>query len=310
MERANHGSGRVVLATVLAVALAASAGAAERCVLAEEFTATWCGPCENAGQAMSLLLDNYPDQLVAIQIHQADGYTYPWGNTRATFYGVPGYPTTWFDGVDDHVGSYSTVQLTYNDLLAGLNDRLAVASDVTVEAGAELLSPQVYRVRARVGVEAGGATRDLRIHIVQVLDYYPAGIRHRDCFMNAANSTQDVILDPGETVVVTRNIVVDSASWADQPNIRFIVWAQKQGASAPKRVYNAAENSYPFSPLVNYRPGDANGDGHVDNYDLQAVLDGWSLCNGNANFNPSADFDGTGCISNGDLQEVLDHWGE
>jgi choice-of-anchor B domain-containing protein len=55
-------------------------------------------------------------------------------------------------------------------------------------------------------------------------------------------------------------------------------------------------------------PGDTNGDGRVDNADLQAVLDAWASSTGDPNYDPAADFDGNGQVENVDLQVILDNW--
>jgi hypothetical protein len=57
-------------------------------------------------------------------------------------------------------------------------------------------------------------------------------------------------------------------------------------------------------------PGDATGDGVVDNDDLQAILDAWASSTGDPNYDPNADFDSNGTIDNTDLQELLDHWAQ
>jgi len=102
------------LAALCAVGLLAAVGAnaAERVVMVEEFTATWCGPCEYAGQAMDLMLDNFPDRVAGVQIHIADAYETSWGRDRQAFYGVTAIPehvlrrrgrTSWCEQHADHL---------------------------------------------------------------------------------------------------------------------------------------------------------------------------------------------------------------
>jgi hypothetical protein len=55
-------------------------------------------------------------------------------------------------------------------------------------------------------------------------------------------------------------------------------------------------------------PGDATGDGSVDNADLQAILDAWASSSGDPNYSAVADFNSDGVIDNADLQALLDHW--
>jgi hypothetical protein len=55
-------------------------------------------------------------------------------------------------------------------------------------------------------------------------------------------------------------------------------------------------------------PGDATGDRHVENADLQALLDSWNRSVGHPQYNPAADFDASGTVENADLQILLDNW--
>ncbi len=52
-------------------------------------------------------------------------------------------------------------------------------------------------------------------------------------------------------------------------------------------------------------PGDTDGDGDVDNGDLQLILGAGSFNNGTGFGWPQGDFDGDGDVDNGDLQEIL-----
>jgi uncharacterized membrane protein len=54
--------------------------------------------------------------------------------------------------------------------------------------------------------------------------------------------------------------------------------------------------------------GDANGDGIVDNIDLQRILDAWASHHGAANFDTTVDFNDDDAIDNVDLQVILDNW--
>ena len=61
-----------------------------------------------------MLMDDYPDLFTLVQLHTSGDERIPWLNTRASFYGVTGTPTNWFDGVSDAVGAYPDAQSTYD----------------------------------------------------------------------------------------------------------------------------------------------------------------------------------------------------
>ena len=113
---------------------------------------------------------------------------------------------------------------------------------------------------ATVGIESGGAGKTMRIHIVQLLDNWPAipppkQQYSRNGFKQAA-SPQDITLTPGGTQSVTRTLTIDAES-ASRPNdLRFVAWAQSTNASYPSQVYQAAVRAWPFE----HPRGDLDGD--------------------------------------------------
>jgi hypothetical protein len=63
-----------------------------------------------------------------------------------------------------------------------------------------------------------------------------------------------------------------------------------------------------FDCTVTDCPGDTDGDGDVDNADLQRILDAWGSSTGDPNYDAGADLNGDGTVENVDLQELLDNW--
>lgn len=91
------------------LALSVGIAKAQRPVIIEEFTGTWCGPCYSAGVALDRISRNYPrSQVIVLAFHYSDNYTSPYESTRRAYYSVPGFPTVWFNGFTSHVGG-STV---------------------------------------------------------------------------------------------------------------------------------------------------------------------------------------------------------
>ena len=75
-------------------------GTTQRVMLAELFTATWCGFCPYATDAINKLAEEYGSSLAVLQYHPQDPD--PFGNeetdARIASYGIDGYPTMIFDG--------------------------------------------------------------------------------------------------------------------------------------------------------------------------------------------------------------------
>lgn len=224
------------------------------------------------------MLDEQPDTFAVVQIHGADSYEIPWGQQRRTgFYGVSGYPTTWFNGLYNFVG-VTTPPSNYTEYLKFRGRYLvymAWPTDVSIEVGGEHVSGQTYHVSARVGIDNGGTAKTLRIYMVHVLDNYPYSSdgRYRNCLRLPTVATQDITLQPGERQIVERDFTFDATSWSSQSDIKIIVWAQQPVNSAPAEVYNARSMPWPFEPLpAVYALGDLNCDGAVDSFDIDPFV--------------------------------------
>ncbi|MEN9829227.1 MAG: hypothetical protein RJA11_1843, partial [Bacteroidota bacterium] len=62
-------------------------------VFVEQFTGAWCGWCVDGSVVIDNLLAQYPDQLIAVKVHQGDGMEIPkvMADTLRSF--VAGYPS-------------------------------------------------------------------------------------------------------------------------------------------------------------------------------------------------------------------------
>ena len=256
--------GLLRLAPVLSilVAVAIPAGAADRVVLCEEFTATSCGYCPYAGQALDRMLNNWNGAtplgtFTLVQYHIGDSYSTTFGNSRSTFYAVAGTPTAWFDGLLKCEGAYTNVEQQYSWYLGKYNQRRATATDVTISVTGVQVSGPTFTIRARVAVEAGGTTKPLRLYMAQVLDRWPNPPTYSRYGFKQAATMQDVTLSAGQSYLLTRTFTFDSTSWANQGNIKIVVWAQAPASASPATVYQAAVMNWPFA-------GDCDGNGIPD----------------------------------------------
>jgi hypothetical protein len=219
------------------------------------------------------MLDNYnnatpPGTFTLLQIHVGDSYATTWGNARDSFYAITGTPTAIFDGVQTVVGAGS-VDSAYAAYMAKYNLRRAVATDVTIQLGGRQVSGATYEIKAKVGIEAGGTAKSLRIYIVQVLDDYPTSPTYsRCCVIQAATThgSEDLVtVSPGQFQIVTRNLTFSGPSWTTPSNIKIVAWAQDTTGGS-KNVQQAATMSWPFIPLQML--GDMNGDYSVNLNDI------------------------------------------
>jgi len=233
--------------------------AAERRVITEMFTATWCVYCPNVRQALTDLMEDYPDDFLAIGIHGGDSYATPWGNQRASFYGVPGYPTLWFDGLLDKVGSSGTPAQNYAAIIPYLNQRWNAPTDTFVEVNGDHISGETYRFTVRVGVEIGGQAKSVDLYLLQLLDLYPTGGNppYRNTYIQS-RPVSSINLVPGQAQVITHDFTFSGASAANHSNIKVIAWVQDPGSPAPRHVHNTNWIDWPFPSA------DCNGNGVAD----------------------------------------------
>lgn len=73
-------------------------------VLVEKGTGTWCGYCYGAALSLEKLEDLYPNSLAALAYHSGDDYANEDSRSRIAFYGITGFPTAIFNGINRQVG--------------------------------------------------------------------------------------------------------------------------------------------------------------------------------------------------------------
>ena len=222
---------------------AATTDAAPRKVIGENFTATWCGYCPDVANGLILLQNEFPDTFFSLQIHGGDEYATTWGNARNNFYGVPGYPTVWVDGLLSQVGSYGSPNGNYSQLRALFMQRQAMPTDVTLAMCGSSIDSDTYSVSVTVAIEGGGEAKNMRIHCAQLIYDYPSNPNYNyACFMQAINEDRSVTAGSSATVDFEFNL--DSASMANLEDVHFIAWAQSTNTSGPSEVYQAEKHDY------------------------------------------------------------------
>lgn len=250
-----------------------SAAAAERAVLVELFEATWCTVCPHAERGVNQLAEVFPGEVIALQIHgNYDDYQTNWGEAREVFYFPQGYPTLWVDGVQRLVGAWTDDQQTYNAYVAMYLQARAVPTDVVVEIGADPIGSDAYELTVRVRRDAGtGDVQGMRIHLVNVMDWYPASEdgRYRNCLIDPEFDAIDVALAPGAWTYITVPWTPSAVQLATVADAGVAVWAQTIASGPPAQVLNAAALRWPFAPLP---VGDVDCSGSVDFFDIDPFV--------------------------------------
>ncbi len=195
-----------------------------------------------------MLMDNYPDSFTMVQIHIGDSYATPWGDERASFYGVTGTPSAWFDGAEDCIGALNDIPAHYAWYHDAYTTRMAVPTDVTIEMSGLPLGGTTYEVTADVCVEPGGTARELRLTMVQVLDRWPPNLTYHRNGFKLKSSPLDITLNPGECQSVVRAFTFDTESMEYVSDIKIVAWAQEPDPWAPAEIHQSAYMTWPFPP--------------------------------------------------------------
>jgi hypothetical protein len=232
----------------------------------------------------------------------------PWGNSRRSFYpSVTGTPIAWFQGLTERRGSYGNVTQDYNRYLSSYNYYRGQDTDVTIELTGEMVDSDTYTFQALVGLEAGGVGKTVRVHMAQVLDYWPiTGGYHRNCVKQGA-SYQDVTLTPGGSEIVERQFDFDTDSMNHQEDIKIIAFAQDPLSNGPAEIYQAAQIAFPFAPII---IGDLDCDGSLNGGDINpfflrlASLNDWKAQYPGCP--DTADVNHDGSVNGGDINPFFD----
>jgi len=297
----------LALCAALMLGIAASgsrtAAAAERLVLMEKFSASWCPHCATASQAIAGLVEDHGDKFTTFDAFTAtDGrYWTEWGRDRGfNFYGMQSYPTTVFDGVTGFAGAPS-VDAVYNAYRDTIDSRSNVPTDVVIGVSAIPGDGSTYDVTTTVRIEPDGHAKTLRIHLIQALGNYsvyddPSSTGAHNTLMQVVATDHDLTIAPGETRQLTDSFTLDAASASQFDDVRLIAWAQTptEAISLLSEVHNATEVA-----LSQSHPADYNHDGIVNRGDLTI----WQNNVGTVGLAPyaGADGDGNGHIDGADL---------
>ena len=245
-------------------------------------------------------MEDYPDDLVAIQPHVGDGYANNWTWARWYFYAGQYVPRVQVDGLVVFIGSNEG---TYLNMENAMLDRLAIPTDVTAELYGDLIADQTYLITAVLNLEEGGARKAVHVHVVNCLFDWPYNTDGR--YNNGVKAGFDLgefELTPGQETVIERQVTFDAESWQNQDDIRIALIVQEALPGGPAEVYQSEIMAWPF-PSVDPCPADIDEDGAVGTEDLLALLGAWGNTSG------PEDVNGDGIVNTADLLQLLGAWG-
>ncbi|MGA1306571.1 MAG: Omp28-related outer membrane protein [Candidatus Kapaibacteriota bacterium] len=160
--------GAILIALFMFAGSAQAQEPAKRVYL-EQFTGAWCGWCVDGSVVIDNLLAQYPNQLIAVKVHQGDGMEIPkvMSDTLRPF--VNGYPS----GAVDRMlfSGQQTVAISRNAWSFYVGQQMAMKADVGVEITNVNYDAATRKITADVTATfLKSVSGDLRINLVVVED--------------------------------------------------------------------------------------------------------------------------------------------
>ena len=225
----------------------------QRVVVAEQFTATWCPYCPGAARAHYEIYHRTYDSLVVIAYHPSgtDPFYSAEAASRASYYNIPGYPTSWFDGVIESVGGQRYGN-NYPRFRTSFDQRINISSPL------EIFLDCAYDTVADSGMvtatveNTSGASVNGNLHFVIVendIPYNWMGMNTleflmRDMLPDAAG--ESVSIPVSDTIIRSRDFAID-ATW-NELNCRIVVFVQ----ATSKEIYQGTEIALIEEPHMEY----------------------------------------------------------
>ncbi len=216
--------------------------AAQRIVVAEEFTATWCTYCPGAARGLDEIYERTYDSIVVIAYHSStsDPFYTQESAQRASYYAIQGYPTTFFDGIISEVGGlhYGTMYPFYR---RDYNQRINNPSNLIISLTCNYDSvSNSGTVTATIQNTSSSAITGI-LHFVIVendIPYNWQGMTELDFVVRDmlpdANG-ESVTIPANSSITRSRNFTI-SSSWKEK-DCHIVVFVQ----ASNKEIYQGAE---------------------------------------------------------------------
>ncbi len=132
-------------------------------VIQEIGTGTWCQYCPGAAMGADDLIAN-GCAVAVVEYHNGDSFTNTASDARNNYYGITGFPTSFFDGVLSYVGGNHTTSM-YSNYLPLYNQRHAIPSPLAIDISGTSAG-NTYNIVLSIHKLAAITSTDLKAHLV------------------------------------------------------------------------------------------------------------------------------------------------
>lgn len=270
-----------VLVLLLIVAAAFLFALPRELVVVEIATGTWCGYCPGAAMGAHDLLAN-GHAVAIVKNHNGDNFANTYSNARNSYYGVSGFPSAYFDGLNVTAGGSAT-QSMYSNYLPKVNARLNVPSHYTIMASGTI-SDNVMTVIVNVAKPEADTNTNVVLHSSLTQSNIPFNwgnqttVDNVNRLMSPNQNGTPVNLATGENTNITLTFNINSA-W-NAADLELVLWLQnvstKEILQGKKYSIPEVTGGYPASTdAVNFGNMFVNGTATQNivfsNYSQQAV---------------------------------------
>lgn len=244
------------LLVVLMLAIPASITAADRVVVLEIATGTWCPNCPSAARGADSMAEEHPGQILIVELHggnPSDPFITSKTQGRIGYYGITGYPTAKFDGVLEVIGgSYSgNMFFTYN---GKYNQRAAVEPplDIVLAQTPDAFFGSTGTLSATITNTSSGTVSGT-VHFTVTESHIPYTWQGMDNLDFVARdllpdeSGEAITLAAGEEKVLERTYDIDTGwpHFTSDENIEFGCFVQ----GADREIYQGAVLKFGEEPV-------------------------------------------------------------
>jgi hypothetical protein len=221
-------------------------------VVVEVGTGTWCQYCPGAAMGChDLLINGQP--VAIVKNHNGDSYANTYSNARNSFYGITGYPTAYFDGLNPTVGGSSSSSM-YSSYLPKVNARMAVPAHYNLSAVGAQVGNQ-FQVGVTVTKPEADTNTNVKLHAVLTESNIPqvwfnqTTVENVNRLMIPDQNGTLVTLDTGGTTTVNLSFT-PNANW-NLANCEMVFFLQnmtsKEILQGVKYSLAALVGAYPIS---------------------------------------------------------------
>ncbi|HRX76492.1 MAG TPA: Omp28-related outer membrane protein, partial [Candidatus Cloacimonadota bacterium] len=198
-------------------------------VVVEIATGTWCGYCPGAAMGAHDLLDN-GHAVAIVKNHNGDPYANTYSNARNNYYGVSGFPTAYFDGLNPSVGGSAT-QSMYSNYLPKVNARLGVPAKYTISANGSMNGNDIT-VMVTVAKPEADTNTNVVLHSSVTQSHIPANwgnqttVENVNRVMSPNQNGTPINLGTGESTTVNLSFTLDSSWNFNLTDLELVLWLQ------------------------------------------------------------------------------------